>query len=132
VATDDASSLDDIGARFEIALLEENARLREGEIDALRHLAYAYSAAGRHEDALAADRRLVQMEPERGDLHYDLACSLALVGRVDEAFLSLGRAIDLGGCDRDLLTSDADLASLRGDARWAELLRRADPSARGT
>src|SRR5262245_91390 len=88
--------LEDIALRFEIRWAEENARARPDDLDALRMLAYAYSAAGRHEEALREDVRLVERAPERADLHYDLACSQALVGRTDEAFASLRRAVDLG------------------------------------
>jgi tetratricopeptide (TPR) repeat protein len=116
-----ADPLDEIALRFEIRWAEAHARARPEDLDALRMLAYAYSAAGRHEEALVEDRRLVERAPERADLHYDLACSLALLGRRDEAFASLGRALDLGFDDGDCLDSDDDLVSLRKDPRWAPL-----------
>jgi Flp pilus assembly protein TadD len=121
---DGNDGLEDLGDRFEISLLEEHVRQNEGDLDALRSLAYAYSAAGRLEEALAADRRLVALAPDRAELHYDLACSLARVGRRDDAFAELDRSVDLGFSSRDVVTSDPDLDSLHDDGRWAKLLAR--------
>jgi tetratricopeptide (TPR) repeat protein len=119
--------LDDIATRFEVRWAEAHAHARPDDLEALRSLAYAYSAAGRHEDALREDRRLVERAPDRADFHYDLACSYALLGRRDEAFASLGRALDLGFDDADCFDSDDDLVSLRGDPRWASLRARLAP-----
>jgi tetratricopeptide (TPR) repeat protein len=119
-----ADPLDEIASRFEIRWAEEHARAKPDDLDALRMLAYAYSAAGRHEDALREDRALVERAPDRSDLHYDLACSFALLGRRDEAFDSLERALDLGFDDADCLDSDDDLVSIRTDPRWAPLRER--------
>ncbi len=116
--------LDAIASRFEVRWAEEHARSRPDDLDAVRFLAYAYSGAGRHEDALREDLRLVERAPDRADLHYDLACSYALVGRQDEAFAALERAIALGFDDPALLDEDDDLASLRSDPRWARLRKR--------
>ncbi len=79
-----------------------------------------------------------------GTCHYHLACidSLASAGRdgpqaeakpVEEdeagrlrerAFVHLARAIDLGGCDAMLLSADTDLAPLRDDAHWSDVVKR--------
>jgi Flp pilus assembly protein TadD len=118
------ADLDRLGLAFEVSVAEAHVESHPGDLDALRALAYAYTAAGRLEEALAADRRLVAAAPDRPDLRYDLACSLALLDRRDEAFEELGRAVDLGFLDREHLMEDPDLASLRRDARWPDLLSR--------
>lgn len=120
--------IDDIGHRFEVRWAEEHSRSNPADLDALRMLAYAYSGAGRHEDALEVDRRLVAAEPDRTDLHYDLACSLALTGRKDEAFEALAKVIALGWTEWDLMDGDDDLASLRDDPRWKRLRAKAKGS----
>jgi Flp pilus assembly protein TadD len=117
-------SLDEIGRRFEVRWAEAHSRGRPDDLEALRVLAYLYSSQGRHEDALREDLRLVAAAPERADLHYDLACSQALLGRKDDAFASLERAVALGFGDPALLDEDDDLASLRADPRWAPLRAR--------
>ena len=116
--------LEEIGLRFETAVAEEHARCHPDDVEALRAVAYAYTAAGRLEEALAADLDLVRREPSRSDLQYDLACSYALLHRDEEAFESLHRAIDLGFDDREHVEEDSDLDGLHGDPRWADLLKR--------
>ena len=109
-------------------MAEEHARLRPDDLEALRSLAYAYTAAKRYEDALTADRALVGRDPGRSELHYDLACSYALLHRADEAFESLERALELGFDDWECLAEDDDLDGLHDDPRWAAILSRAPPS----
>jgi len=58
------------------------------------------------------------------ELFYNAACSFALAGRSDEAFQVLERSFEAGFHDTEHARRDADLASLRGDARWPELLDR--------
>jgi tetratricopeptide (TPR) repeat protein len=118
------SPLDEIGLRFEVSLAEENARARPDDLDALRVLAYAYTAIGRLEEALEADLALVRHEPKRADFRYDLACSYALLERKDEAFEELGRAVDLGFTDAQHFDEDPDLVDLRSDPRWTAVRAR--------
>ena len=113
-----------IGRRFQTALMEDWVAEHPGDVDALRFLAYAYTAAGRLEEALRFDMRLVALEPDRPEFHYDLGCSFALLDRKDEAFASLSKAIALGFSEREQFLEDDDLASLRSDARWPPLLAR--------
>jgi Flp pilus assembly protein TadD len=120
-----------IGLAFDVAVAQAHADCHPDDLDALRALAYAYTACGRLEEALAADRRLVEAAPDRPDLRYDLACSLALLDRRDEAFEELGRAVDLGFLDREQLLEDPDLVNLRRDGRWPDLLSRVPEDADG-
>lgn len=55
---------------------------------------------------------------------YNAACSAARLGKLDEALVWLGRAVDRGFSDRTKVESDSDLALLREDPRFAEILRR--------
>ncbi len=55
---------------------------------------------------------------------YNLACAFALTGAADSSFAWLGRAADAGYSQPDALTSDEDLASIRGDARFVALVDR--------
>jgi tetratricopeptide (TPR) repeat protein len=120
----DKDAIEEISSRFLLRVAEAHARAHPGDLDALRELAYAYTSAGRLEDALATDRELVAREPLHADLHYDLACSFALLGRSDDAFASLARALDLGFDALAILEADEDLHSLRADPRWSTLLAR--------
>ncbi|MFM7135607.1 MAG: TPR end-of-group domain-containing protein, partial [Planctomycetota bacterium] len=68
------------------------------------------------------DRRLVELQPEDFLARYNLACSLARAGRVDEAIDSLSRAVLLGYDDLDHMESDPDLESLRAHPDFQALL----------
>jgi C-terminal processing protease CtpA/Prc len=61
---------------------------------------------------------------------YNAACSFALAGKTDEAFAALDRGVAAGLDDVEQVTADADLTSLRGDARWQPLLDRMAASAK--
>jgi Flp pilus assembly protein TadD len=91
------------------------------DTEALRFLAHAYTAAGRIEDGLAADRRLADLLPRDPRVRYNLACSCALVGRIDEALEALAHACELGFDDLTLLQRDHDLDALRADPRYREI-----------
>jgi dienelactone hydrolase len=55
---------------------------------------------------------------------YNTACVYALAGAKDEAFRWLNRAAEDGFVVRETYERDADLAGLRSDPRWPELLAR--------
>ncbi len=76
-------------------------------------------------------------EPENPVHHYNLACIEAQTGsrRYPQAFAALDTAIALGFTDVQHLQSDPDLAPLRSDARFTQLLGKlagASASAPGT
>lgn len=111
-----------LGLAFEVSVAEVHARSHPEDLDALRTLAYAYTAAGRLEDALATDRRLVEADPTRADLRYDLACSFALLSRNEEALDELEKAVALGFRDAEHLSEDTDLDGLRKDPRFVAIV----------
>jgi len=112
------------GIRFQIGIFEEALHKDAGNTEALRYLSHAYSVVGRVEDALAADRRLVAKLPRDPRARYNLACSLALSGRRDDALTTLEQACDLGFDDVTLLEKDRDLDGLREDARFEAIRQR--------
>lgn len=56
-----------------------------------------------------------------GEGQYNLACFLARIGRVDDAFYWLQSAALEEGVDVEHAGRDQDLASLRADGRWIQL-----------
>ena len=107
----------------ELRFLEQMlVRLPEKEdiIEALGHL---YTEAGRYEDGLRMDRRMVEMMPESELAWYNLGCSLALTQQPDAAMMALQTAVDLGYDDAEWMTKDDDLVSLRNDPRFVRLVR---------
>jgi tetratricopeptide (TPR) repeat protein len=83
-----------------------------------------YTQAGKYDKGLEIDQKLVRMRPEDSLVHYNLACSLALLKRAGEALDELERAIDLGYNDYIHLRSDHDLDNLRAEARFKTLVKR--------
>jgi tetratricopeptide (TPR) repeat protein len=96
---------------------------REPEyIDVLRCQGELLSRKGLHDAALAADRRLVALLPADATARYNLACSLAVVGKTRAAITELRHALEAGYTDFELLSFDTDLDSLRDDPRFRSLL----------
>lgn len=67
-------------------------------------------------------RGLEKRFPQSAASHYNLACLLALTKRPDEAFACLERSVGLGFRNPGHLRRDPDLAALRADERFAEVL----------
>ncbi len=103
---------------FEIAFYEGLLRRRPDFLQVLIVLAELYTRRSRHEEALRLDERLAALRPDDPVIHYNLACSRALLGRVEEALDALRRAVRLGYDDFDHMDKDPDLASLRRDPRY--------------
>ncbi len=87
--------------------------------------------AGDHASAAALCDRAARAAPEgaagarlRRSAHYNAACSHALLGRSDEAFAALDRALGDSWHDLDKLLADPDLRSLHADSRWAPIVQR--------
>ncbi|MBI5433160.1 MAG: WD40 repeat domain-containing protein [Planctomycetes bacterium] len=78
--------------------------------------------AGRLDDARSGFEHCGELAPESSTIAYALACVAARSGDLDRAFAALEDARRLGFRDAALAEWDADLAALRGDARWQPLL----------
>ena len=107
---------------FEIRFLEDLLARGGERADLLAHLGYLYTRAGRHLDALAVDQRMVALRPNDPIAHYNLACSYSNLGRIEQGFRALEKALALGYRDFDHMQRDEDLANLRRHPRWNELL----------
>ena len=107
---------------FEIKFFERLVADNPDFVDALIPLAELYTRKGIHEKALELDLRLVKLKPEDEIAHYNLACSLALMGKKEEAIQALQRSIEQGYDDFKHMKRDPDLAALRDDPRFKALL----------
>jgi tetratricopeptide (TPR) repeat protein len=101
----------------------ETARHPEN-LPALVELACILTRLGRYQEGLACDLKLAQLAPEDPTVHYNLACSLALLGHGAKALDALERSIDLGYDDPDHLLADGDLKSLWDEPRFRALVVR--------
>jgi Flp pilus assembly protein TadD len=112
----------ELGRRFQISVYEDHLRTTPDDADVLESLGHLLTRSGRLHEGLAADRRLVELRPDEPVAHYNLACSLALVGSLDAALERLRAAMTMGFRDVAFIRKDRDLAPLRGDPRFEELL----------
>ena len=115
---------------FEIGFYESVLRRNPGYTDVLEILGGLYTKAGRINDGLRMDRRLVRLRPDNHTAHYNLACSLALCRRRADALRSLRRAVELGYRDFEWMSRDPDLNLLKSDPEFIALLDRLRPTDR--
>jgi tetratricopeptide (TPR) repeat protein len=107
---------------FDIGFFERLLDRRGDAVDVLRVLAELVSRKGDVARAVDLDGRIVELLPDDFLARYNLACSLALAGRADEAIDSLSRAILLGYDDLTHMEDDPDLESLHGHPDFQALL----------
>jgi tetratricopeptide (TPR) repeat protein len=105
----------------EISFLEGLIRRDPCYIEALQILGDQYTQRGRIEEGLLVDQKLSELQPQNPLVFYNLACSLALTGKLDEAAQAVDSALDLGYRDFKWLVRDPDLKALRKHANFARL-----------
>ena len=93
--------------------------------------ALSFGASGAYENygkekALEWARRALEAEKDEPAIIYNVACCYSIVGEVDTALDLLEQAIKHGYGDRAWLEHDSDLAPLRGNPRFNELLDKLD------
>ncbi|MCC7300329.1 MAG: hypothetical protein IT583_04560 [Verrucomicrobia bacterium] len=106
----------------ELEFLQAIARRLPEDTNIMRALGDLYTRTGAYADGLRVDESLSRLCAEDPVVWYNLACSLALSARVDDAFDALSRAVELGYNDYEGMKKDPDLASLHGDARFESVL----------
>lgn len=107
---------------FEIRFYEKLVTAYPDFIDALVPLGHAYTRLGLYDKGLQIDLRLTQLRESDSVIWYNLACSYALLKRLDESATSLRRAIELGYRDFQHLQNDPDLLNLRRAPQYQQLL----------
>jgi tetratricopeptide (TPR) repeat protein len=85
--------------------------------------AFAAYNAGDYETALAKQLVVVEKQPDNPVAHFNVGCFAARAGHADEAIESLRRAVEINDRIRELIATDEDLDSIRGDQRFAELTK---------
>jgi tetratricopeptide (TPR) repeat protein len=95
---------------------------RKNDIEIVRLLSRLYSESGDLKKSVKMDRRYVKLDPTSPIAHYNLACSLALIGKKTGAILEITRAIELGYNDWQWLNDDTDLDSLRSCQKFKDMV----------
>ena len=117
-----ADAVGHLGQEFLASIYGVAARRQPENLEVLAELGHVYTRLGRYEEGLEVDMRLVAHAPEDPLHRYNLACSLALLGRTDSALDALEHAVDLGYDDLKFLAADEDLSSLREHPRFVALI----------
>ncbi len=106
---------------FEIEFYKKLVSERPNFVQALSALGDALTKKGLYEEGLKIDEKLSQINPENSIVFYNLACSYSLVGRIEEAFKALRKAIILGYQDFEYMEEDPDLENLRKSFYYFQL-----------
>lgn len=87
-------------------------------------LATAQMAVNRREDAIRSYEKAIEKGFAKRAAYYNIACAYVRLKQNDRAFEYLNKAIDEGFMDRRTLENDTDLAPIRTDARFQQILVR--------
>jgi predicted esterase len=79
----------------------------------------------KYEEAATVCRKIIEMTPEHPDGYYNLACAMARLGKSDEAFANLTKAVKYGYSEPEHLKLDPDLESLRTNPQFDGLVVKA-------
>jgi len=108
---------------FEISFYESILKKEPKFVEVIEMLGGLYTNAGRIEDGLKMDRKMVRLNPKSPVVHYNLACSLTLKRRYKEALEALEHAVSMGYKDLDWMLEDPDLENLRNQTGFRRLIK---------
>src|SRR5207244_8495512 len=108
---------------FEIEFFGNILERQPDYVDVLRVMGNNLTLKGRYAQGLQIDKRLIQLRPNDPLAHYNLACSFALLKRLEQSVKTLRRAVELGYRDVRYMREDHDLDAIRHDPRFRQLIR---------
>ena len=118
-------------ARETIQVVENNLKWNPDDARAYHLGAGTLVVLGDTERAKRWLHRAIEIDPDDPIVRYNVACNLATLGDLESAIEYLGDAIEHGTVSAAWMRNDEDLANLRSDPRYAELLERLDSRERG-
>jgi predicted Zn-dependent protease len=107
---------------FDISFCESILRRDPDDLPTMELLAEKLTRAGRLDEGLALDRRIVLANPDNAVSHYNLACSLALTNRTRDAIKALRTAMEKGYREFSWLMEDPDLRRLHDLPEFSALI----------
>jgi len=103
---------------FEIKFYEKLLQQCPDFVDLLISLGDIYTSQGFYLEGLAVDKKLTQLLPNDPTVYYNLACSLSLIGQVEEALKKLKKSVLLGYDEFSFMSKDPDLKNVRSLAEY--------------
>jgi tetratricopeptide (TPR) repeat protein len=97
---------------FELGFFKDLHKRMPKDARVVAILAHLYTQTGQLDAGLRLDRKLARLTPEDPTVHYNLACSLSLKGRMADALKALRTAITFGYDDYVWMCNDPDLTDL--------------------
>ena len=85
-------------------------------------LGYALHAARKLDEAIVAHKKAAEFAGARATALYNLACAYGLKSEKEHALDALGKAIEAGFNNAQVLASDSDLEIVRDEAKFKKLL----------
>lgn len=125
-ASGDSSQRDE-ALRVAIGAVQRRLELNPDDQRAMQLGCGLLIADGQKAAGLAMARRLLAVAPTEPGALYNALCAFARAGEHDEALRLLERRVAMGGIYRDWLENDPDLAGLRDNPRFQELVQRIRP-----
>ena len=109
--------------RKQVKLVDQHLALNPDDPRAciLGAIAHAFLKDEEHSMALAG--RAVAADPDDPALLYNVACNYAVLGRPEEALVTLEQAVDRGYGDKSWMEHDSDLDIIRSTPRYQALLQ---------
>jgi TolB-like protein/Flp pilus assembly protein TadD len=111
-------------ARRALARVERRIELAPGDARALYLGAVDATRIGDSERARELIERALALDPDEHPVLYNAACAYTRLGDHERAFELLGRIVEAGFGHRSWFEHDTDLAPLRDDPRFGDLLDR--------
>jgi tetratricopeptide (TPR) repeat protein len=119
-----ASTFQKDEAEFLVWFLEGVLENYPNYVECLMYLGNAYTAMGKYEEGLQMDLRLKRLRPCDSVVHYNLACSYSLLGKISLSLTALSKSIELGYDDIQHIENDADLDRLREEKGYKILVNK--------
>ncbi|HEY6912601.1 MAG TPA: hypothetical protein VI356_24680, partial [Myxococcales bacterium] len=108
--------------REALAVVERHMELNPDDPRAATMRAVSLCRVGRREDGLRWAERALALDPRDAGVSYNVACLYALEDETEKALGCLEQVIGAGFRNKEWIERDPDLASLRENPRFHQLL----------
>ena len=96
-------------------------------MSAFRDLSHLYSRAGEHEKSEKTIREIIERFGGSSTDHFNLACTLSMQDRQDEALEELKKAVEKGFTNVSWMKTDGEIAKLRATEEFQAYARERFP-----